>query len=190
MVKSTMPSSLDELARVARLRPAAGEDHADGRIRHAAIELAVDEIGAAAEEQADRRGAGDEIDQRQEGDLLGAAEEQEGEDGAEHAAMEGHAAFPQAQYMRGMLNIIVRFVEEHIADAAAEHDAEHRPYHHVVERRLGQAGDGALGMFLRQHPPAEQDAADIGQRIPAYGQRAELKGDRVDMRKGEHGPDV
>ena len=42
---------------MARLGPAVGEDHGPGHVGGAAEELAVDEIGETAEEEADRRRA-------------------------------------------------------------------------------------------------------------------------------------
>ena len=44
-----------ELARMARERAAVGEDHRPGHVGRPAPQFAIDEIGDAAEEQADRR---------------------------------------------------------------------------------------------------------------------------------------
>ena len=50
-----MPSRqrLVELARVARLGTAVGEDHGPGHVGGAAVQFAIDEVGEAAEEQAE-----------------------------------------------------------------------------------------------------------------------------------------
>ena len=50
-----------ELARMARHRAAIWKDHRPGNIGRAAVKLAVDEIGDAAEEQADRDRLDDDV---------------------------------------------------------------------------------------------------------------------------------
>src|SRR6516165_9192304 len=64
--EGALEPGLIELARMARLRPAGREDHGPGHVADAAPELAVDEIGDAAEEEADRYGADDDVAEAEE----------------------------------------------------------------------------------------------------------------------------
>ena len=52
---------------------------------------------------------------------------------AEQAAVERHAAFPDAEQAQRMMDQLARVVEHHVADAPAEDHAEHR-----VEREVGK----------------------------------------------------
>jgi hypothetical protein len=121
---------LVELARVAR-RPkhalAVGVDLLEtdrprnGRL--GAPQLLVDEVGKAAEEQAERRAAGDIIVDPKPRQLLLVREIEDSERGADDAAVEGHAAVPQLQDLDRVPEIFAEVVEQHVADAAAENDA-------------------------------------------------------------------
>ncbi|PHJ59170.1 hypothetical protein VF05_32585, partial [Nostoc linckia z3] len=60
-------------------------------------QLAIHEIGDAPEEQAEGDAAGDIVMDAQPVELVLAAQPQDRQGHAEHAAVEGHAAFPQLQ---------------------------------------------------------------------------------------------
>src|SRR3977135_318502 len=87
-----------------------------------------------------------------------------------------------------MLDEIGRVVEQNIADAAAQDDAERHPQDEVIivgdgERRL------SAPQRLRAHDrariePAAQDTHDIGERIPADGERPDADEHRVDVGEG------
>ena len=77
-----------------------------------------------------------------------------------------------------------RLVEQHIAQPAAQDDAERRPQQEVVD--LVRRQD--LGRLLADPAhdlPADDQARDIGQRIPADGERPELDQHRVDVGIGQ-----
>src|SRR5207245_5169456 len=75
-----------------------------------------------------------------------------------------------------------RLVEQDEADAAAEDDAQRRPYQEVVDVRLldQQAG---MAREVEAVAPAEDEADDVGQRVPADDEGAELEQHRVDCRE-------
>ena len=92
-----------------------------------------------------------------------------------------------AKISDGSGEIGVEIVEQHVADAAAEDDAERHPDDQIVDvgrARLPEAGPvfGRRGEAPGK-PPAADEAGDIGERVPADRQRADGDGDRVDRRK-------
>jgi hypothetical protein len=71
-----------------------------------------------------------------------------------------------------------RLVEEHVAEPAAEDDAERRVEDHVVgvaprHRRAGPVDQ------LQQIPPADEDAGEIGERTSAAG-TSRFEQDRIE----------
>lgn len=185
-----------KLARMARqLRRVVGEDHRPGqaRVRGAAPQFAVDEIGDSAEQQPDRGDGGGDVAKRQDRDLVAIGKPHHRDDAAEEAAMERHAAFPQFEDRGGMIDEEGQVVEQHVAGAAAEDDAERDPQDEVVDlhqRDRRRSAPQALVLQERARiEPAEHDAADIGQRIPADREwtdldRDRLEGGKVDQQKG------
>ena len=59
------------------------------------------------------------------------------DDAAEEAAMERHAALPHLEDLERVLEEVRQVVEQDVADAAAEDDAERHPQDEIVE-----VGDG------------------------------------------------
>src|SRR5579885_3407053 len=112
-------------------------------------------------------------------------EQNERRDDAEPAAMKRHAAMPQRSDLQGMRCVVVEIVEEDIAGAAAEHDAERRPYEEIVDvlnprhlRRLLGHGQAVA--------PADDETGDIGKRIPTDGERTKRYDNGVDSRVRDH----
>ena len=116
-------------------------------------------------------------------------EEHHGQHGAEEAAVERHAAMPEREDLERVLGKMRQVVEEDVADAAAEDDAEGAPDDEVVDvgrlhRRARRSpeflvADEALGV-----PPAEEDADDIGERVPAELEGPDGNQHRIDRGKG------
>jgi hypothetical protein len=77
-----------------------------------------------------------------------------------------------------------RIVEEHVSDAPAEQDAE-RSIEDEVIGMLPRHRRAGLPDQPGEIPPADQDAADIAERIPADRQRPEMDGHRRQMEAGE-----
>lgn len=77
-----------------------------------------------------------------------------------------------------------RLVERDVAEPAAEDDPERRPGDEIVDvaargdvrRRVGQA---------QRQPPADDDARDIGERVPAQREGPDAEDLRLDGREGE-----
>jgi hypothetical protein len=104
--------------------------------------------------------------------------------------VERHAALPELKYLHRMLHEVAEIVEQHIAGAAAEDDAQRHPQHVVVELRDRDRRRPAPELLGAQDfprvDPAEHDAGDIGQRIPANGERSEADGNRIEFWKRQH----
>ena len=70
-----------------------------------------------------------------------------------------------------------QIVEQHVADAAAEDDAERDPDDEIVEIGDGQRRLAAPQRFVADQragiEPAEQNADDIGERVPADRERTD-----------------
>jgi hypothetical protein len=152
---------------MARLGAAEGKDHRPGDVGHPAEQLAIDEIGDTSEEQPERHGSGDDVDQAPGRDAAMACEQRHRQDRAEKAAVERHAALPDGEDLQRVRQKTRQVVEEHVSGAAAEDDAEGSPDDKVVDvgrlewraRRCPKAlvAGKALGV-----PPADEDAGDIG----------------------------
>src|SRR5580704_2768678 len=122
-----------ELAGMARDRTAVGKDHRPRHVTRPSPQFAVDEIGTAAEEQSDRTDRGGNVAERQHRDAALEREYDDGDDAAGDAAVKRHAAVPQFEDLQRMLDEMRKIVEQHIAGAAAEDDAERDPDDEVVE---------------------------------------------------------
>ncbi len=175
---------LVKLARVPRRIAGTGKHHGPGDVAHPPHHLGIDEIGDAAEEQAERRRRRGDVAERQRVDVLDAGEEVDGERHAEKPAMEGHAAVPHRGDFCRVGPEIARLIKQHEADPAPQHDAEGDPQQEVVglgerDRRLAAPKIGARDEAARIEP-AEQDACHIGKPVPADRDRSDLERDRVD----------
>ena len=143
--------------------PPLGKHHGPRHIGRPPVQLAVDEVGDAAKEQADRDRLGDDVGKREQRQLAGTGEQQDRDGHAERAAVERHAAMPQVERLERVIDVIAGLVEQHVADAAAEHDAERRPYQEIVDvlardqmrRPVGRgAGNSASRSAARRYRPA------------------------------------
>src|ERR1700726_184835 len=110
-----------------RDRTAVREHHGPWHVGRPAPQFAVDEIGEAAEEQSDRTDRGDDVAERQHRDAALEREGDDSDDAAGDAAVKRHAAVPQLEDLQRMLDEMRKIVEQDIAGAAAEDDAERDP---------------------------------------------------------------
>ena len=83
-----------------RPSPPVGKIDRPGDVGRPAPQFAVHEIGEAAEEQAERHAAGDVIVDPEPVEPVLPRHLEDAEAGADHAAVERHAAVPQAQDLR------------------------------------------------------------------------------------------
>src|SRR5438552_1700834 len=140
-----------------RLRSAGAlEHHRPRRVADAAPQFLVDEIadppGAETErtERCGKIGHGEET-------ALGTPRvvPHRGDD-AEEPAMERHATVPQREYLQRMLREVNEVIEEHVAQAAAENDAERDVEEHVAHFGFLPTGIRASGAIHPQRPAARE----------------------------------
>ena len=99
--------------------------------------LAIDKIRDAAQKQPYRRGAGDDVADRDPRIASPAAKKQpHGEDHAQKTAVERHAALPDGQRFQRVLQVVSGLVENYVAQASPQHDPQCRPDDEVVDMFL------------------------------------------------------
>ena len=167
-----------------------GKQHRPGHVGRPPPEFAIDEIGEPAEKQAEGHRRSDHVEQRPQREAARAGEEDHRQRGAEKAAVERHAAVPDLEDLQRVGEVDRQIVEQHIADASAGDDADRRPDDEIVDvgglhRRAGRAPQALIGDQPLGVPPADEDADDIGQRIPADGEGADLDQHRIDGGEGQ-----
>src|SRR3546814_5835792 len=86
--------------------------------------------------------------------------------------MERHAAAPDHEYLKRIGKVPVEVVEEDVAQPAAQDDAEGRPQNEVAQV-LDRHGGRPPPAEMCHIPPTEQNASDVGERVPANRQRSE-----------------
>jgi hypothetical protein len=88
-----------------------------------------------------------------------------------------------------MLDEMGGVVEHHVAQPAAEDDAERHPEDKVVVIRDGQRRPSAPQRLRAQDgariEPAAENSHDIGERVPADGKRPDAQKHRVEAREGD-----
>ena len=132
------------------------------------------------EEQPDRRRRAGEVAERQDRDVALPAEQHHRGDAAEEAAVERHAAVPQFQdleRMRGEIAPDCRTAHSRCRPPRMMPSVTHST---KSSKSSSVSGAGAAPQLLRADQrariePAEQDADDIGERIPADGERPDLR---------------
>src|SRR5665213_365045 len=176
---------------MARQRAAIGKYHGPGEsgIGRPAPQFVIDEISDAPEEQPDRADRGGDVAQREDRNAVAPAEQDHRGDAAQEAAMKRHAALPQLEDLERMLDEEGKIIEQHIAGAAAEDDPERDPKNEIVElrhRHRRAAGPQSVVPDQRARiEPAQYDAADISERIPADRDRADRDRNGIEYRKDD-----
>src|SRR6185369_2144450 len=122
---------------------------------------------------------------------VGAREDQQRDDAAEQAAVDGHAAFPDAQRIPGILRPEGPAVEQHIADTTAQDAAEHGVEDEIVNV-VRLPGAARLGRTASAEPPARGKADEVHDAVPVNPdrphakERANLERDFVEAGELEH----
>lgn len=118
------------------------------------------------------------------------AVEQHGQNDAPCAAVEGHAALPDVEDFDRIGEEVGGIVEEHVAEAAAENDAQYRPAKKVIVQVRREDGVAvALGEYF--HPVERQNEADdVRQAVPPHRDGAKVEGDGIELRVDEHGGSI
>ncbi len=104
--------------------------------------------------------------------------------------MERHAALPDLEDGERVGEIMGQIVEQHIAEPAAQHHPEGGPEQEIVELLRRDRRAARFPQFAAPHEAlgigdGKQQAEDIGERVPADGERADREGDGVDLGKGK-----
>jgi len=86
-----------------------------------------------------------------------------------------------------MREVITEVIKKHIADAAAENDAER-----AIKKKIGNflrlpSGTGTLRAVNAEPPPSEE-TDEVHETVPVHLERAKLDGDGIDVRC-KHGRD-
>ena len=122
------------------------------------------------------------------------------DDDPQRPAVKGHAALPDLKDQCRVRKVVAWLIEKDVAQPAPEDDAKDHPEQQVLEllrRHHGPFPRPEPGCPDRAHhqPPAQHDAHDIGQGVPAQRQVKAENRDRedlgIDIGKGKrtgHGP--
>ena len=86
-----------------------------------------------------------------------------------------------------MGEVVVRLVEEHVAQPAAEDHAEHAVDQDVVHVARRHAVAQALAHAQLAEGDHEYEREDIHEPVPANGERAPAEEDGIELRVDEHG---
>src|SRR3954452_21432430 len=108
-------------------RSAVGKQDTPRQIACPAPELAIDAIGEPAEKQAGGSDRAVDIAKRQHGDAALAGEQHDRDHATRETAVKRHAALPELDGFRRVLEKKARVVEQYVTEAAAQDDAERHP---------------------------------------------------------------
>ena len=117
-MRSTMKSSealeprLVELARMARQRPAVREHHRPGHVGGRPHSSPLMKLAIRPKKSPNVHRGGADVEQRQHRDLPPEREDRHGEDGADEAAVERHAAFPEPEEAERVVEEVAGLVED------------------------------------------------------------------------------
>ena len=145
---------------------------AQGTLARPAPQLAVDEVGEPAEEQADRHGGRAGVEHAPGVGADAARKQHDGDDRADQAAVERHAALPHRGDVQRVAEVVARAHRRGRSRAARP--AARRPSCRAGGRRPCRGANGALSLrpqagLAQQAPdiePAEQQAGHVGQPVP------------------------
>ena len=151
-----------------------GEYHRPGHIacRNAAPQFAIDEIGNTPEKEAEGYAGHDIIAHPQEAEPAAPRNISDGRNHPDHAAMKAHAALPQLEQIKGVGKQL-RAVKDRIAQPPASNDTNRAPEKQILGMAQGH-GRGGAPQHPRQMPIAQHNARQIGQRVIAQGEKAEI----------------
>ena len=106
--------------------------------------------------------------------------------------VERHPPVPRLENLQRVRPDHRGVVEQYAADPPTDQDSKGDPEHQIVDlalidRRFGPLPDLRVAHQRHAIAPADDDARDIGQRVPADRKRPELDQHRIDVRKGQVG---
>ena len=152
----------------------APKHHAPWHIGGSTPQLAVDEVRAAAEKQADWHADNAHIGQREKRDLRDFRRNNAANNHTHESTMETHAALVERENFLGMLQVVPIAVYEHIAQTAAKNHAENHAEDHREKGIVVNADLPTLGK-LGDNEKGANEAGDVSQSIPTNLQRPQRK---------------
>ena len=162
------------------------EHHPPRHVRHAAPQLAVDEVAGPARGERERRERGEEVGDLEPAQLVLARHPPDRDEHAEKAAVERHPALPDGEDLERVLEVVAGLVEEDVAEPAARDHAEHAVEQQVVEQRDRHPPRPAGRDAASAEPVRDRETDEIHQPVPADRERADLDRDRVEVGMDEH----
>jgi hypothetical protein len=101
----------------------------------------------------------------------------------------GHAAAPGHEDFERVREVVRGLVEQHFAQAATDHHAEHAVEQHVVQVFVLPSLRGDVGLGLDAHPAQDHEQGKgehIHDPVPVDVDGADAEGDRIRLRVYEH----
>jgi hypothetical protein len=157
----------------ARLRKHHGPGQA--RVGRTAPQLAVDEIADTPTGQPGGHARRNQVGHLQPGPATRAGIGRHGDDHAQHAAVERHAALPHHQDFQRVGQVVAGLVEQGVAEAPAQHHAQHAPEQQVFHITPAPAGIGVPGLARARRRQGHEQAEghQVGQAVPVDLHRAQ-----------------
>src|ERR1700760_723381 len=94
------------------------ENNSPRHVGRTAPKLGTNEVGDSTKEDANRRHEAAQIEHRHGRGIIAAGEQENADQRANQTAMKGHPAFPDFENLDRVRKVILRIVEQHIAEAA------------------------------------------------------------------------
>src|SRR6266576_2294934 len=142
------------------------KDHRPRYARRPSVQLTVDKIPEAAEEQAGRAADSNEIGELQYRIAMAPGEERNRNGHPGNCAVEGKPASPYRKYLRGMRCVLFPPVNKDIDDPSSDQHAGRQVPDQIVE--VGASHSGATGRGASQHQPIAQRVTDhVHHAVPA-----------------------
>ena len=161
--------------------------HRPGQIGGSAPQIAVDEVAYPAQGNPRRHQGRDEIRHREKAPAAAAGKPPHGDHDAQQPAVKGHAALPDPQDQGRIIHESAEIVEQHVAEAPADDDAERDIEQKIVNCRSRPVAPGIPGANPAERP-GDAEADKVHQAVPVNFHRSELQGDGIDVGKSDHGP--
>ena len=157
-----------------RQRTAAGEDHPPGEIGDPPPQFTVDKVADPAQAKTDGCRGHQDITGQKDRQLAAPAKDHRSSNHAEQPAMKAHPALPDGKNFQRTGEVLCRVIEQDVAKAPAEHDAEDPIKEQVGDTVLGQRQIAQAGQVPDQQiGGAETD--QIHQPVPADSQRSDAE---------------
>src|SRR3989442_9194317 len=163
-----------------------GKYHPPWDTRRPAPEPAVDEVTEPSRGKAQRAQRCDEIGDLEPALVPPASKEGERDQHAEKPAVKAHSALPEREHLEGVPEVVKRFVEQNVAEPAAENDAKNTEEKHVVDVARMPAGEQILPCANLAQDDEEREADKVHQPVPAHGQRPDVERNRIELRVDQH----